>query len=36
LYIVGTYTLGELEIHINGAFYSIDEVTDAIEFYKNR
>jgi len=36
LYIVGTYTLGEHEIHINGAFYSIDEVTDAIEFYKNR
>jgi len=36
LYIVGTYTTGEQAIHINGAFYSIEELTTAVEFYKNR
>jgi protein-disulfide isomerase len=36
LYIVGAYTAAEHTIHINGAFYSIEELAAAVEFYKNR
>ncbi len=36
LFIVGTYTDGDNTIHINGAYYSVEELATAIDSYKNK